>query len=389
MTWPTTNTMPTFERHFLEHNAYIDLDAHFGNDVQGAVNALVASADTHMLYISSLHDISETITIPFTTGKRIVGSGRNAGLQMTANNKPILKFTDDQTHSIDIHNMHLKYSTAQTGHTASIGIEWNSAVGVKQFHQFDLQNLWIVNAYDCLGTVGTPQLFASRFDGLKLDAVHSGVNFLGGTGNSLQFGHVYISGIGSPATFPAFRLGGRSATIRFLVIQNWVDTVFQVSGTDAETLVQQVHIEDCDLATASSALIQVVSGPLHIESLNVNGTQGSAINSSIAWARTGGFIKLDQVNADFPAPVGGSNLGLLSAATSDSGSRAELGWVETAVNVTVPGITTGGFSQTGLRGPAVNNSAAATTPGTVVKKMEVFDAKGTSLGFVPIYNTIT
>lgn len=37
----------------------------------------------------------------------------------------------------------------------------------------------------------------------------------------------------------------------------------------------------------------------------------------------------------------------------------------------------------------VSNSAAATTPGAVVRKIEVFDAAGTSLGFVPVYNSIT
>jgi hypothetical protein len=40
-------------------------------------------------------------------------------------------------------------------------------------------------------------------------------------------------------------------------------------------------------------------------------------------------------------------------------------------------------------GLGVGNSAAATTLGSVVKKMEVFDASGASLGFVPIYNSIT
>jgi hypothetical protein len=40
-------------------------------------------------------------------------------------------------------------------------------------------------------------------------------------------------------------------------------------------------------------------------------------------------------------------------------------------------------------GLGVGNSAAATTPGAVVRKMEVFDAAGVSLGFVPIYSTIT
>lgn len=37
----------------------------------------------------------------------------------------------------------------------------------------------------------------------------------------------------------------------------------------------------------------------------------------------------------------------------------------------------------------VGNSATGSTLGSVVKKIEVFNASGTSLGFVPVYNTIT
>ena len=40
-------------------------------------------------------------------------------------------------------------------------------------------------------------------------------------------------------------------------------------------------------------------------------------------------------------------------------------------------------------GIGVGNSAAGSTPGTCVKKMEVFDGSGASLGFVPIYDAIT
>jgi hypothetical protein len=40
-------------------------------------------------------------------------------------------------------------------------------------------------------------------------------------------------------------------------------------------------------------------------------------------------------------------------------------------------------------GVGVGNSAAATVLGSVVKKMQVFDASGNSLGFVPIYDAIT
>lgn len=40
-------------------------------------------------------------------------------------------------------------------------------------------------------------------------------------------------------------------------------------------------------------------------------------------------------------------------------------------------------------GLSIGNGVAATTPGAVVKKMEVFSAAGVSLGFVPIYDAIT
>lgn len=36
-----------------------------------------------------------------------------------------------------------------------------------------------------------------------------------------------------------------------------------------------------------------------------------------------------------------------------------------------------------------NTTLAATTPGSVVKKLEIFDATGVSLGFIPIYDAIT
>lgn len=40
-------------------------------------------------------------------------------------------------------------------------------------------------------------------------------------------------------------------------------------------------------------------------------------------------------------------------------------------------------------GLGVGNSAAATTPGSVTKKVEIFDETGASLGFLPVYSSIT
>ena len=39
-------------------------------------------------------------------------------------------------------------------------------------------------------------------------------------------------------------------------------------------------------------------------------------------------------------------------------------------------------------GLGVGNSTSATTPGSVTRKIEVFDATGTSLGYVPVYDAI-
>lgn len=51
-------------------------------------------------------------------------------------------------------------------------------------------------------------------------------------------------------------------------------------------------------------------------------------------------------------------------------------------------VTVGGklITTTGL---GVGNAAAATTPGSCVKKIEVFDGAGASLGYLPVYSSIT
>ena len=52
------------------------------------------------------------------------------------------------------------------------------------------------------------------------------------------------------------------------------------------------------------------------------------------------------------------------------------------------GVTKAGF--TGSTGALrVGNAEAGTTLGSVIKKMEVFSESGVSLGFVPVYSTIT
>jgi urocanate hydratase len=57
------------------------------------------------------------------------------------------------------------------------------------------------------------------------------------------------------------------------------------------------------------------------------------------------------------------------------------------ITVTTNAIVTGKVLTTA--GLGVGNSASATTLGTVVKKIQVFDASGVSLGYLPVYDAIT
>lgn len=91
---------------------------------------------------------------------------------------------------------------------------------------------------------------------------------------------------------------------------------------------------------------------------------------------------------DFYAPI----LLVFAAADISDNEAMELAWnlqswPDTATAGTVT--TLRGQKLIARGGLGVGNSAAATTPGSVVKKMEVFSETGASLGFVPIYSSIT
>lgn len=76
---------------------------------------------------------------------------------------------------------------------------------------------------------------------------------------------------------------------------------------------------------------------------------------------------------------GGADIGRVTG--SGTNHRPNNVYVKTDVIADGKGRFTGGLG--------VGNSAAATTPGTVTKKMEVFDATGASIGFVAVYDAIT
>jgi hypothetical protein len=59
------------------------------------------------------------------------------------------------------------------------------------------------------------------------------------------------------------------------------------------------------------------------------------------------------------------------------------------VNIVKASNGSSGYSQFRCQSLGVNNIATASLVGTVVRKMEVFDASGTSKGFVAVYDSIS
>lgn len=94
-------------------------------------------------------------------------------------------------------------------------------------------------------------------------------------------------------------------------------------------------------------------------------------------------IQAPSVNRTITFPDAAGTVTLLGNTATGTGSvvLATAPTFPTTIAVTGKALTTGGLG--------VGNSAAATTPGTVVKKIEVFDAAGASLGFIAVYNAIT
>lgn len=69
------------------------------------------------------------------------------------------------------------------------------------------------------------------------------------------------------------------------------------------------------------------------------------------------------------------------------GGSVQVGWLFNPAGATLVGFNAPDSCFVGRLG--VDNSAAGTALGTLVKKIEIFDKVGVSLGFIPVYDSIT
>jgi len=119
-----------------------------------------------------------------------------------------------------------------------------------------------------------------------------------------------------------------------------------------------------------------------------------ALTSNITGTNSGtntGDVTLSAFGST-PSATGGALTGqalALQPADATHPGGVSTGTQSFAGNKTFTGVVAVTGKILGTAGLGVGNSAAATTPGTVVKKIEVFDASGASLGFIAVYDAIT
>jgi hypothetical protein len=197
---------------------------------------------------------------------------------------------------------------------------------------------------------------------LPLGQIHT----VGGTGVTNAV--VYVEQIsntnpGQGGGLTLARAGGTSPTAKTAVLSGFILGALNFSGNRTSS------------AVASGARFQA--------SATENWTPNFGTDLVLATNLTGATSRTDYIRFG-----GDGKMTFLRASGNDIAWNTDGGGSIGAVSANRPANI---YATTRIAGGSlgVGNSAAATTPGTVVRKIEIFNQSGTSLGFIPVYDTIT
>lgn len=238
-----------------------------------------------------------------------------------------------------------------------------------------------------LGVFGG-QLYTPNADGFRVQGAN-GI-WMGGINSAFTAAGIFAASQGNNVDLNQ----GQDKQATILAAKTGASVVIklgQTTGTpnvSAELVRMGYGMNGSDLGDGTPVFSFMMDGRL-----NIAGGQNKELrfagNPAVSLGSTGGIAVLG-AHADSGAGEAAVNIGNLVPLTEGSGRdllRVRNGnpFSDTLVATLTPA---GNFRIAGALG--VGNAVAAGGPvGAVVKKIQVYDAAGTSLGFVPVYNAIT
>lgn len=201
--------------------------------------------------------------------------------------------------------------------------------------------------------------------------------------------------ISYPNEFASAKFSGGVTGSPEILIQN--DTArggssvqFQIKRSAAE--VSNPNARVCEVQSGGQLILGgASSGDVYFYDQDGTTLKAGFLTSGKKWyaAGTGG-------NMEINSGTGGSYLKLYNYGIQ---CYSHTGTLQATIGAGINGIYLGNLTDTPVQKAAigivnvgklaVTNTAAATTPGTVTRKMEVFDSAGNSLGFIAIYDSIS
>lgn len=242
-------------------------------------------------------------------------------------------------------------------------------------------------------------------------------NFNDGSGdNKMEAYWHFIGSDGTTTSRPHFMAWNRDThkisnhCLKGDVIKFLADDAAGEAGTNTFTFAKNIlTVHAPDAASDTNLYLKAASGRTSVLSLGYNGTDGYW-QQYIYGANTARMVLNTRVMMSVYSTPLGTPGAAISVGVEDSDAAgtfkpsfaghkglvargyasqtANIFEVQDSTSAVLASVTASGSLRiAGTLG--VGNSASATTLGTVTKKIEVFDAAGASLGFVPIYDAIT
>jgi len=301
---------------------------HYGVNPSGTAASITAalqdalddSATWGTLEIPEYLPINDTLTEPVHYGKIVQGTSREAWIEMTANNRPIIQ-TTNSSHSNVWRDIGLSYQTQQTNasHPNSTAFSMRALSGgdQSQYHR-RWQNVRIHQATRGIGvTSSNALLWGSRFDDLYLTSIsHTGLDLAGVGGMpSNSASNCQIINTNSSVTYmtgPAVRLVGAGMLFATLAMEGCNGNVlFEMNG-GSNVQVFNLHVENYSMdeplfGHSFPRIFDVSDGPLVVR----GGAMAFTVNLSASYGRlfavgSGGSIDVSNTKTNVQAITAGA-----------------------------------------------------------------------------------